>query len=636
MGWNAGWKTAYRKACATVRRFFGIATEMAMLLALATGSLFAQTSTGSIGGTVTDASDAAIAGATVTATNQRNGRGSQHHDRRSLANIASRPWSPASTPSTSGRRALRRCFWIRSRYRDRSLPAVNAKLKVGGTDQTVVVEASNAEVQTERGELSHTISSAEVQNLPIDSLDPYALATTLPGCGIVTDGTNGFTNGTWDSQYSSNGSRPRGNNFLIEGQDNNDAGIHGQGLQPENFEAIQEVAVLLNSTSAEYGHGGGAIANLIYKSGTNSFHGAAWDRLSNSSLDANDHANALAEIPKSKYRRELLRLRFRRPAEEGQAVLLRLLPVGQLPLVGEWRRFDSSLGRRLIACSSSMLPTRGLPRCWRHMASSCLQGDPTRTGAPAPIPLGAGPGDRMDRGSVQVGLFNRTGVPLEYDQPEFDSKGDYIITRERHAEPALHSHQLQHALRFLQLSQQSSGLRFRAERSLAECRHRLHPHLQSDSTQRISRLLRPHGPLVFAAAGQRSCSHARRPSPSTACRGGARISRIPQGRFHDTYQVQDTVSWTKGKTFCQGRRRCCRRAGARCHPRQFTGSISYAAGGGYQALGNYLDDFSGGTSTVSQTFGSPIVHASLPSQNYFVQDSWKARPNLIFGLRPAL
>ncbi len=63
--------------------------------------------------------------------------------------------------------------------------------------------------------------------------------------------------------------------------------------------------MLLNSTSAEYGHGGGAISNLIYKSGTNSLHGSAWDRLSNSSLDANDHAHVLAGIPKPKYRENI-------------------------------------------------------------------------------------------------------------------------------------------------------------------------------------------------------------------------------------------------------------------------------------------------------------------------------------------
>jgi hypothetical protein len=109
---------------------------------------------------------------------------------------------------------------------------------------------------------------------------------------------------------------------------------------------------------------------------------------------------------------------------------------------------------------------------------------------------------------------------------------------------------------------------------------------------------------------------------------------IPQGRLHDTYQVQDTVSWTTGKHFLK---MGVDFADIRVRdeiPYNLHGSISYAEGpvGVYSALGNYLDDYSGGTATVSQTFGSPIVHASLPSQNYFFQDSWKLRPNLSVDL----
>jgi hypothetical protein len=112
---------------------------------------------------------------------------------------------------------------------------------------------------------------------------------------------------------------------------------------------------------------------------------------------------------------------------------------------------------------------------------------------------------------------------------------------------------------------------------------------------------------------------------------------IPQSRLHDTYQLQDTVSWTKGKHFIKIGADFADIRVRDAIPYNFHGEIMYAPGpvGVYSALGNYLDDYSGGTAAVSQTFGSPIVHAGLPSQNYFFQDSWKARPNLSvdFGLR---
>ena len=82
------------------------------------------------------------------------------------------------------------------------------------------------------------------------------------------------------------GTRPRANNFLIDGQDDNDYGATGQAYQPINYGAIQEVAILTNSYSAEYGRGGGSVTNYIYKSGTNNFHGDLWEINRNSAVAA--------------------------------------------------------------------------------------------------------------------------------------------------------------------------------------------------------------------------------------------------------------------------------------------------------------------------------------------------------------
>ncbi len=279
----------------------GIVVPGVLLLAFSASFGFAQTSNGSIGGTITDSRDAVVAGATITAKNEHTGE-----VRRTATGAFGQYRIDAVEPGTYAVTITQKDFapltLEKIAVSGSVVTSVNAKLTVRGSTQSIVVEASNAAVQTENGELSQSISTFEVQDIPYDSLNPYALATTLPGVSTVTSGLYKFTNGV---AFSSNGERPRGNNFLIEGQDNNDASIHGQGLQPDNFEAVQEVTLLLNSTSAEYGHGGGAIANLIYKSGTNGFHGAAWDRLSNSSLDANDHANVIAGYPQEQVSGEL-------------------------------------------------------------------------------------------------------------------------------------------------------------------------------------------------------------------------------------------------------------------------------------------------------------------------------------------
>jgi hypothetical protein len=605
------------------RRLHEIVASGVLGVALLASSGFAQTSKGSIGGTVTDASDAVIVGASVTARNHDTGEvrstttganGQYRIDAVELGRYAVTITQTGFAPLTLDTITVSGSV----------VTSVNAKLTVGSTTQTVVVAPTNAAVQTENGELSQTISTAEVQNIPYDSLNPYALATTLPGVSTVTSGLT-FTNGI-SSNYSSNGERPRGNNFLIEGQDNNDAALHGQGLQPENFEAIQEVAVLLNSTSAEYGHGGGAIANLIYKSGSNSFHGAAWERLSNSSLDANDHANVLAGLPKSKYRENIFGFSLGGPVKKDKLFFF-------TSYQGDDYRSSATGGNLILpsAAGYSVLQQYAAsnPRIAAMLAAyGSLRGDPNRSGAPAPIPLGAG------RGSVQMGLFNRTGVPLKYNQPEFDAKGDYLITKNDTLNLRYIYTSFGTPYDFFDFPNNLPG--FDSEKNGAwqnagiTYTRVISPTLLNEvriSYGRMGLFFLPRADNVPAASG---------PTISIAgMQGWGANQLVPQSRFHNTFQLQETVSWTRGKHFLKMGVDFADIRARDAIAYNFHGSISYAPGGGYQALGNYLDDYSGGTASVTQTFGSPIVHASLPSQNYFFQDSWKARPNLSvdFGLR---
>ena len=155
------------------------------------------------------------------------------------------------------------------------ITSINATLGIVSASATVEVGAVTAGLRTDSGEISDTLSNLEVQNLPITSLNPYELALTLPGVTSVTAAS--FTNGF---AFSVDGNRPRDNNFLIEGADNNDQGIHGQAFQPQNLEAVDEITFLLSSFSPEYG-GGGSVSNLIFQSGTNKFHGAIYERLFN-------------------------------------------------------------------------------------------------------------------------------------------------------------------------------------------------------------------------------------------------------------------------------------------------------------------------------------------------------------------
>ena len=242
----------------------------------------AQTSNGTVIGAVTDSTGSAIVGATVTITSVDNGavRTTTTNQEGTYRIESVLPGVYNVSASAAGfETTVNNGLQVPSS----SIVSSSLVLKVGQASDKVEVSADNAVLNTDNGQLSGTIGELEISSLPIASLNPYELALTLPG--VMNTQVGGFSNGV---DFNVGGGRPRANNFLIEGQDNNDAGIQGQGLQPGNDEAVKEVTIIENAYTAEYGHGAGSVSNLIYKSGTNQWHGAVFERLQNSSLDTVD------------------------------------------------------------------------------------------------------------------------------------------------------------------------------------------------------------------------------------------------------------------------------------------------------------------------------------------------------------
>src|SRR5688500_2383466 len=120
-------------------------------------------------------------------------------------------------------------------------------------------------------------------DLPVPALNPAGIVFTLPG--VVDPGplAGGLVQG---NEFSVNGLRPRSNNQLIDGLDNNDNSIAGQAYIPILREGYSEVTVLQSDYSAEFGRAGGAVVNIISRSGTNGFHGSAYDVINNSRLNS--------------------------------------------------------------------------------------------------------------------------------------------------------------------------------------------------------------------------------------------------------------------------------------------------------------------------------------------------------------
>ena len=228
-----------------------------------TGLAHSQTSQGTLSGVARDSTGAAIANASITVTDQETGskRTTQASSDGSYRIDAITPGRYTIVTSAPG--------FTSSQVKD---VAVNASvttsyditLQVGSQGTQIEVEANQASVNTDNGVLSGTVSSKELDKLPIFSLNPVELAITVPGVQPVANANGAFSNGI---NIQVNGARPRDNNFLMDGQEINDVGLNGQAFQPQIPDIFESETVFTNSASAEYGRGGGGILNLVTKSG---------------------------------------------------------------------------------------------------------------------------------------------------------------------------------------------------------------------------------------------------------------------------------------------------------------------------------------------------------------------------------
>lgn len=257
-------------------------------LALAcTASLFSQFDTGTVLGTVVDASQSPLASATVVIEEVRKG-----------ITLKGRSTDAGSFEFLSipiGRYKLRveqAGFRTQSSQEFEltigSRQRVDFKLELDSVQSTVQVTADVSILQTDNSDRGQTIAAAQIRELPLAGR-AYSELIYL-SAGIVRTPSSGIGSAQREASFSVNGLRSTANNFLLDGLDNNYFGTSNQGFSNQVVQpppdAVAEFRVITNNTSAEFGRAGGAIVNASLRSGTNQFHGAAWEFFRNTQLNA--------------------------------------------------------------------------------------------------------------------------------------------------------------------------------------------------------------------------------------------------------------------------------------------------------------------------------------------------------------
>ena len=263
-----------------------------MVLGLA--AVQAQSTTGTITGTVTDPSGAVIPGAKVTVTNTLNGATVTVQ-----ANGEGIYVVPALLPSSYTVAATATGFGRLTksgiRLEINQTAQISFELAVSGTEQVVEVAAGALLLQTDQSSVDQTVEQKLIEDLPLVDQNVMQLVQITPGVvsgnpsnpsAIGLIGNRSF----FDSNFSVNGGRASTNDVLVDGVANTIGDFNGVGATPP-ARSVQEFKIISGAVSAEYGRAGGGVVSYATRPGGNLYHGSFFNFHQNSALNANTWSN---------------------------------------------------------------------------------------------------------------------------------------------------------------------------------------------------------------------------------------------------------------------------------------------------------------------------------------------------------
>lgn len=602
-----------------------LATVLTIMVLVAVGAVpsLAQTSRGTVTGLVTDPNGAVITSATVellnrgtnqTRTTTTNDAGIYRFDAVDLGEYDLKISAPGFKPTVN------RGIGIQANR----IATFDVQLEVGVGEVVIEVNATSEEIlQKSEPVRGGNFGSQEVVLLPLGALNPIALARLLPGVTQPT-GTSTFGNGGQQTQFAVNGQRPRGNNYLLDGTENNDISVGGPAVTINNTDAVAEFSAQTALFSAEFGRAGGGVFNVITKSGTNSFHGTASWLLLSQRFNALTNGQRVAGLTrKPVFTENIFGGTFGGPIIKDKTFFF-----GGI----QWDRFRSSANTGAFTIPTAagrarlrqLFPQGANPRVDTYLtAFEGLDGLTNVTN----IALGADPATGADRGLIE---FGRRGIPFSsvFNGTQFLARIDHSIGTN-------------HKLAF----------RYTFDDSIDTPNIVNGPGFVSDFSGRDQNFLLTHTMVIsptwtnefrfsygrigffFPLAPDNKALANTLPQISISGISAFGIqTNIPQFRIANNWLYQDTMSKViRTHTLRFGVEFLRQLAGQR-PPFNERGSFGFLAGGGRTAFANFVDNFSGQRGTTNRNFGVPIYYPNLFRQSYFFQDTWKARPSLTLTL----
>jgi hypothetical protein len=294
-----------RKSCAHDIRVMAYIAILLLALGSVTGRYaVSQVTTADVLGTVSDSTGAIIPGAKVTlknlgtgviATTLSNGTGNY------LFTFLGPGHYSVTIEAAGFKRAVFADVTLAAGDRSRE----DGKLELGEAEETIEVTSTAPLLQTDSSSITSVVTEKSVQDLPLNGRNFVSLVTLQPGVTAGQDNAISSGNRPDDrratSTVSANGMMDLYNNQMIDGMDNNERQSGFIAVRP-SIDAIAEVKVDTNSFSAEVGRSAGAVINIITKSGTNNYHGTAYNFFRNDIFDSREYFTRAGVTAKPRYR----------------------------------------------------------------------------------------------------------------------------------------------------------------------------------------------------------------------------------------------------------------------------------------------------------------------------------------------